>query len=159
MKTLKQSEIKKLRSELLNDQNGLCALCKQEIDTPCLDHSHKRNGGTGLVRGVICRGCNALLGKVENNARRNKIKMDLSDWLDYASGYLEMKHTEYLHPTEIPKKKKLKKSSYNNLKRIFFINRSGENSRNFPAYPTTGKLTVKLEKIYKKAGIKPEFYK
>lgn len=52
----------------LSAQNGKCALCL----LPCtpkdarLDHDHK----TGAVRGVLHNGCNALLGKVENNAPR-----------------------------------------------------------------------------------------
>lgn len=52
----------------LSAQSGKCALCL----LPCtekdarLDHDHS----TGAIRGVLHNGCNALLGKVENNAPR-----------------------------------------------------------------------------------------
>jgi hypothetical protein len=155
MKILKQSDIKPLRDKLLKRQNGLCALCGHEVDNPCLDHSHKKNGGTGLVRSVICRGENALLGKIENNARRNKIT-NLIIFLRDAANYLEKEHTEYIHPTEI-KLKKLKKSSYNKVEKYF--NGYGINGKGkFPEYPKSGKLTVRLGKAFKKSGIKPEFY-
>ena len=153
MKILKQSEIKQLRGELLKRQNGLCALCGNEIDSPCLDHSHKRNGGTGLIRGVICRGCNALLGKIENNARRNRIKGPLSFWMCDAARYIDNSRTEYLHPTEVKKPKKLKKSSYNEVRKHF------KGKGKFHEYPKSGKLTIKLKKAFEKSGIEPEFYK
>ena len=46
-------------------QNGCCAICKQataydKIDT---DHNHK----TGEIRGLLCRSCNLVLGKIKDN--------------------------------------------------------------------------------------------
>lgn len=55
------------RKAVLEKQGGKCALCKEKPAVPCLDHCHS----TGVNRGVLCRGCNALLGKIENNAKRN----------------------------------------------------------------------------------------
>jgi len=45
--------------QLLNAQNGKCAICKATFErTPHIDHSHT----TGKVRGLLCLKCNALLG-------------------------------------------------------------------------------------------------
>lgn len=68
---LKASEIAKERARLAIEQGGRCCICQGKLGTkapldPVLDHDH----GTGAVRGVIHRGCNSLLGKVENNAGR-----------------------------------------------------------------------------------------
>lgn len=46
--------------QMLEVQQGLCAICgKDPGDRLCVDHDHK----TGKVRGLLCRGCNAALGK------------------------------------------------------------------------------------------------
>lgn len=58
------------RKAVLEKQNGKCKLCGDKPAVPCLDHCHS----TGVNRGVLCRGCNALLGKIENNAGRNGLK-------------------------------------------------------------------------------------
>lgn len=69
---LKTTEVARVRNELLASQGGSCALCK----LPCsasqavLDHDHS----SGAVRAALHRGCNALLGKVENNAARYGVK-------------------------------------------------------------------------------------
>ena len=55
---------------LLKEQNGNCAVCGRPISLGVmgnksdyvLDHCHD----TGLVRGVLHRGCNGALGKAEN---------------------------------------------------------------------------------------------
>ena len=63
---------------------------------PALDHCHT----IGSVRGVLCSGCNALLGKVENNAPRFGVR-NLGAFLHGAATYLQ-KHmtniTGYIHP-------------------------------------------------------------
>ena len=48
---------------LLKTQGNSCNLCKAPIDrsSACIDHSHN----TGLVRSLLCRGCNIGLGFVE----------------------------------------------------------------------------------------------
>lgn len=60
-----------LRAKLLEEQGGVCALCKEPImvGEAVLDHDHK----TGQVRGVLHRGCNAMLGHLENNRPRHKL--------------------------------------------------------------------------------------
>ena len=55
--------------ELLNKQNGVCALCCQEDHDNralCVDHEH----ATGRIRGLLCTACNFVLGSVE---RREKL--------------------------------------------------------------------------------------
>jgi hypothetical protein len=95
---LTASQVKVAREGLLLAQNGRCALCLRIIrKDPVLDHDHH----TGAVRGVLHRGCNALLGKVENNYRRYGVE-DLGAFLHGAPVYL-IRHREnrtgLLHPT------------------------------------------------------------
>lgn len=67
---------------------------------PVLDHDHKH----GHIRGVLCRGCNALLGHIENNRYRNNLSLlaDLCAFLRGSADYLEhyrVPRTEYTHHT------------------------------------------------------------
>lgn len=66
MQRLKSTQVAPYRAQLLAKQNGKCRLCKRKPQVPCLDHCHRN----GWCRGVLCRGCNALLGKLENNRGR-----------------------------------------------------------------------------------------
>lgn len=86
MQRLTASGIAPYRQQLLaNKQGGRCALCNRRPAVPCLDHCHS----TGVVRGVLCRGCNALLGKIENNAPRNGLRgSDLHTYLMKIPAYL-----------------------------------------------------------------------
>lgn len=50
-------------NSLLSSQNGTCAICgksPQEGKRLCIDHDHK----TGIVRGLLCRNCNAAIGQL-----------------------------------------------------------------------------------------------
>lgn len=78
---------------------GACALCR----LPCseqsavLDHNHS----TGAVRAALHRGCNALLGKVENNAARYGVP-NVSAFGAGLGPYLQrhqINQTGLLHPT------------------------------------------------------------
>ncbi len=97
---LKQKDIKVKREELLEDQDYLCALCKQPInegDRVHLDHEHSRQLGNGEIRASLHSFCNMMLGKCENNFRRNKINYyDFPDWLRLAADYMDH-HRE--HPS------------------------------------------------------------
>lgn len=100
MRRLKQTEIKAFREELLELQGGVCALCGLPLDRDdaVLDHSHCH----GWIRGVLHRGCNSLLGKVENNYKRYAIpdleKCIASMWLYIACGNAPAGHDVY-HPS------------------------------------------------------------
>lgn len=73
--TRKQYQIEKkydgvVRSEivakLLPAQNGRCAICKEFFTgTPNVDHDHQ----TGVVRGLLCHGCNVGIGFLKDDIR------------------------------------------------------------------------------------------
>ena len=65
---LKTTQVKAYREKMLAEQGGVCALTHYPLDPSdaVLDHDH----ATGLVRDVIHRGANSLLGKLENNHKR-----------------------------------------------------------------------------------------
>lgn len=158
MRILKYTEIKQIREEILAKQKGICPICKRPISTPCLDHQHRKKlKGSGRIRGVLCHTCNAYLGKIENNAHRYKIRQDeISVILRNMADYLEQEHLPYIHPTEAPKPKRLKKNSYKKLvkklKEIGF-------KKKIPEYPKSQKLTKPLKELFDLVGLTPEFYK
>lgn len=43
---------------MLTEQGGRCLICRRVMRPPAVDHCHT----TGLVRGLLCRGCNTSLG-------------------------------------------------------------------------------------------------
>jgi len=54
-------------SKIWLHQGGVCFVCgSKPIKQLATDHSHD----TGLLRGLLCSRCNALLGKIENNFKR-----------------------------------------------------------------------------------------
>lgn len=69
---------------MFESQGGVCAICGQPetkkgsggkiLQSLSIDHSHK----TGKIRGLLCRGCNAKLGVLED-----------IDWRIKADRYLE----------------------------------------------------------------------
>jgi hypothetical protein len=157
-KQLKGSDIPKIRQWILSKrQNGLCPICGKKITDPCLDHSHKKKiKGTGLIRGVLCRSCNVFLAKSENNCIRYGITIqDLPRILRNMADYFERPHYNYIHPSEKPKDKKLKKSSYNKLIKCL---QKANHKKKIPDYPKSGKLTKVLECLYEATNINPEYY-
>jgi hypothetical protein len=99
MKKLKASEVAQYRATALEEQGGHCMLCCDRVasEDAVLDHDHK----TGHVRGVLHRGCNAMLGHIENNRARNMLK-DARLWrfLRGVERYITADHTQRpLHPT------------------------------------------------------------
>ena len=99
MQRLKTTEVGRVRADMLDKQGSRCGLCQ----LPCqpgeavLDHDHL----TGAIRAALHRGCNSLLGKLENNFRRYGVK-NLAAFLHGAVPYLQ-KHEEnrtgLLHPS------------------------------------------------------------
>lgn len=65
---LKATEVAAWRARVLAEQGGRCDLCGQPItEAPVADHNHKN----GSMRAVLHRGCNAMLGHLENNRPRH----------------------------------------------------------------------------------------
>lgn len=94
---LKASEVATVRERLAAAQGGRCALCQLPLTKPVLDHNHS----TGAVRGTLHNGCNALLGKIENNYKRYGV-VNLAAFLAGTASYLQRhttNQTGYLHPT------------------------------------------------------------
>jgi uncharacterized protein YaaW (UPF0174 family) len=156
--------LSKLRRKLLKKQNGLCAICQQVPKRPCVDHEHKKKiKGSGRIRGVLCSNCNVYLAKAENNSARYGIEIKLLPTrLRQMADYLEKEQTNFIHPSEKPKKKILKKASYNKLKKAFEKNPGKK--KVFPKYNIKkGKpkqiLTKQLDKLFKEYKIKVEYYK
>ena len=109
MKRLKQSEIKAYREQRLARFGGVCELCGLPLDPKdaVLDHSHQH----GWIRGVLHRGCNSLLGKVENNYKRYNIpsleRCLVNMYLYIASGNKPFPEDVY-HPSyRTPEEKRL----------------------------------------------------
>ena len=97
MNKLKQREVKDYRQAQLVKQGNKCALCGDVIEYDAvLDHDHK----TGLIRQVLHRGCNSLLGKIENNMPRSQVDIHrLQGIAQNLIGYITTKHSETLHYT------------------------------------------------------------
>lgn len=157
IKVLGWGDISTLRDTLSQKQGGFCLICKRKLNAPCLDHNHKKRiKGSGQIRGVLCRSCNVMLGKIENNCVRYSISQEeLPEILRSMACYLERPHLPYIHPSDAPKTPKLKKSSYNKLKKIM---KDAPSRKKCPEYPKSGKLTKPLEALYKEFQLEPEFY-
>jgi hypothetical protein len=108
---LKYSQVKDFRQQQLDRQHHRCGLCGDPVDDQeaVLDHDHK----SGLLRGVLHRGCNSLLGKIENAMPRSRVNLDrlaaismnLIKYLT-ADPVSEFLHPTYKTPEETAMKKK-----------------------------------------------------
>ena len=157
MYELKQSEIKELRDKLSEQQDNKCLICGDELDEGCsLDHQHKKRlGGSGKIRGVLCRGCNIYLGKIENNCKRFGVPLEsLPSRLRDISVYLELPHLDYLHPSERQKKPILSKRCFNRLSKVYSLDKPNNKPLE---YPKNKHLTKKLEVLFQKYCILIEF--
>lgn len=99
---LKTTQVAATRAVLAEKQGNRCAVCGLPLgakapNDPVLDHDHD----TGAVRGVLHRGCNSLLGKIENNAPRYGVR-NIRAFTNGVAGYL-LAHatnvTGLLHPS------------------------------------------------------------
>lgn len=99
---LTQADVPTIRGVILEDQSGICPICKGKPTRPVLDHDHtKRIKGSGLVRGVLCSTCNVFLAKIENNVTRYKlVQRRLPEILHNIADYLAQDQHPYVHPTE-----------------------------------------------------------
>ena len=161
MKQLKTTEVTDLRNKILNEQNGKCALCNEEITEATgvsLDHQHKTSkeeigvDGAGLVRGVLCRACNVWEGKIWNNTQRYRQPKGVQDRIGMLTSLIEyyQKGTyNIIHHTEKAKEPTVSKRNYNKLKKAY------TGKKKFPEYPKSGKLTLALQVLFEEHGIAP----
>ena len=72
---LTQAAVKGYREAKLKEQGGRCALTGYTLSPTeaVLDHCHT----TGHCRGVLHRGINSLLGKIENNHKRYGVSLPM----------------------------------------------------------------------------------
>lgn len=97
---LKTTEVAAHRAELARQQGDVCALCGEPFspkNPQVLDHEHV----TGLVRGTLHRGCNSMLGVIENGASRYFLTSPakLSVFLRNVVPYKFKEHTPILYPS------------------------------------------------------------
>lgn len=102
MTYLPQNKIKEFREK---NKPLCCPILASKKDDWVVDHDHQ----TGMIRGVISRQANSLLGKVENFYIRmcKGDKEDLPGVLDAMAAYLEQETFDVLHPvglTQLTKK-------------------------------------------------------
>lgn len=105
LEKLKTKDIKPLREQILKEQHGLCAICRESIaiGEAVLDHCHK----TGFIRAVLHRGCNAFIGHLENNQKRNHITPNRLNQILLNFIYYINSHRLIVHPTHLtPEEKK-----------------------------------------------------
>jgi len=166
MRQLKQSEIKSLRNHILKKQNGKCWICGKEPKIATLDHEHKKKvKGTGQIRGVLCNNCNVFIARIENNSPRYCIsKNDLPEILRKTANYFEKKQYNFIHPSEKPKPKRLKKTSVTKLMKLFQYHHP---NRKVPPCFNYGKQDKKrgkklnrtLTNLYHQFDLEPSFLK
>ncbi|WXB47865.1 endonuclease VII [Vibrio phage VB_VaC_TDDLMA] len=168
LQQLKSSEIKQVREDILKEQGGNCAICREEIDESSgasLDHQHmlKREtigeDGAGLVRGVLCRQCNVMEGKIWNNMGRYIQPEDVAErikWLESLISYYKKDNYNLIHPNEKPSEPKVSKKNYNKLKRLYNKDvELGTKKRKMPEYPKSGKMTIGLLSLFEEYEIPP----
>ena len=165
MKVLKTNEIKTIRDDVLKQQDFKCAICGKDlrgVDGISLDHQHKLNksqelgdDGAGLIRGVLCRECNVLEGKIWNNGSRYKQFKSVQEriiWLQKLINYYSKENYDMVHPSEKPIEKDLSKRQFNKLQKMFSIKYPKKKVLEFPK---SRKLTKKLDKLFKEFNINP----
>lgn len=161
LRQLKTTEVKQLRHQLLTEQGGRCPLCGTVITEPCLDHQHKRRkadpvgpDGAGLVRGVLCRDCNALEGRIWNAMTRHLQPRTVQDrvrWLQNLISYYNKPASNIIYPGEAPRQR-LSRRNFNTLKKAY----AADHPKAKPlTYPRSGYITKTLVPLYEHYGINP----
>ncbi len=52
-------------NQMIIEQDNKCAICKNEMQKPCVDHNHS----TKVIRKLLCQHCNSLLGMAKENVQ------------------------------------------------------------------------------------------
>ena len=171
-KELKNSDLKPLREKIWLKNNKKCPVLDKEVpfEKTVVDHAHKRKDedyapDKGVVREVLDFRCNSILGKLENSLKRTGLMYEedfhIGDFLRNAAlyfekgAYIDEEGYMLVHPKEVPPPKILTKRSYNKLKKLYI---NSNKKAKFPEYPKSGKITKKLNELYKEFNLEPEFY-
>jgi len=170
---MKNKDIIILKEKLYLQNDKICPLLGIEIpfEKMALDHIHKLNSESyapdkGTIRNATEFRANTLEGSITNKWKRlygadpSKHPTDLPSFLRNLADYLEAgayieDETYFIHPTEIPKAKKVKKSSFNKMLKLFTVKYP---KRKIPQYPKSKKLTKKLDKLFKEFNITNFYY-
>jgi len=165
---IKKSELKDLRKELWLKNDKKCPILGIEIDfdKTVIDHIHKRKDeeiseNKGVIRDCIEYRTNALEGKFINAFKRyfgsdeSKHPISFVQFLRNLADYIEkgalIKDGKYLvHPTEVPKEKKLSKRVFNKIAKLY---KEEFPNRKELEYPKSGKITKQIRELAKKYGI------
>lgn len=168
LKQLKGKDLPSLRKRWWLENDKKCPILGVEIDLAdtTLDHQHKLKGeladetGKGICRGVLSRIGNSWEGKITNNFKRLGLykHIDIVTALRNLADYLEHNHIEdeikYIHPSEAPRRLKIKKSCYNKL--IKAVSADDTFKKAVPKY--TGNVTKPLVALFEKYQIEIEYY-
>lgn len=160
---LTHSQLKKIREDYHAKQNNICPILgiEQDITHMVVDHQHGRRhlelgeNGNGEVRGVINRFANTLLGKAENAYVRTGLEksgIPLSFILRRLADYLDNPPIQdgLIHPTEVPKEKKLGKRIFNKLAKLY---KEHYPNRKELVYPKSGKPTKQIQELLKQFNL------
>ena len=111
MEKLKYKDIPAVRDYLIEQQGYRCGLCDDIIEPgkAVLDHDHR----SGIIRRVLHRGCNSMLGKIENNMARSEIDLfRLMKISSKVADYISNTATNWIHPTfKTPEEKAMMKKA------------------------------------------------
>ena len=136
---MSQKDIKDLKEIIWEKNNKKCPVLNKEIplDKMVLDHRHKLKSEEpdkelGACREALEFRVNAMAGKIENMFKRygfHKEDVSLPDLLRSIAGYLERgsykepfedSEIYFIHPNEVPKRKKISKRDLNLINKYYF---------------------------------------
>ena len=165
-KQINQKDLKKIRAFFHKKQDEICPILKMKfpIEDMVCDHQHHKNSinlgkpeEAGLIRGIIQRQANSIEGRISGAFIRmglHKFDITLPEFLRNLADFIEnppLTHLKYIHPSEKPKPKRLKKNYPNRkIPSCFVYNTQDRRGK---------KLTKTIEKFYKEFELKPSFLK
>ena len=157
---MNEKMLKEYRESEASKQNNICPICKKKrLDNEwTVDHQHKAkdaiNGvdGNGMVRGVICFMCNSTEGRMLSKFKRSGLANQISyvEFLRNLADYLEKPTTNYIHPSEKIKERKLSKQAFNKIRKLYIK----DYPRRKPIeFPKSGKPTKQIKELAEKYNI------
>lgn len=160
---IKYKDIHRVKEELLEKQNYKCPVSGVDLvmnKESVVDHQHRLfknqplgEDGAGLIRGVLQYQVNAWEGKVFNAFRRlglHKFETSLPNMLINLGIYLERYGTDYIHPSELPKDKRLNKLTFNKINKLYVEQYP---RRKKLKYPKSCKATKKIKELAEQYNI------